>query len=208
MSVAWFRIEHMIEPAGLDRRGTLADARACLTAQRELDAHQLALAGHWADLHHPDNLPAATTELERRRRRFSGEYGVRPGGSGTPEVLASCFSELGGVLQTSALGARHLVADALDLRHRLPQLWTDVRAGRVRGWQARRVAAATRQLPLAAMAGGTLGWPGCWPCCRGRGSPRSSTQPSSGLIRTERGTLRPRPPPNGSSPSAATGSTG
>jgi hypothetical protein len=40
------------------------------------------------------------------------------------------------------------MADALDLRHRLPQLWSRVRAGQLRGWRARRVAVATRELTM------------------------------------------------------------
>jgi len=141
----------MIEVEALDRRATLAASESSLGAVMLAEAEQLALAAHWADLHDPASLPAAVTELERRRRRFDGAYGVQPGGDGTPEVLAFCFRELGVVLQSSAGGAKHLVADALDLRHRLPRLWAEVQAGRVRGWKARKVAQATRHLPVAVM---------------------------------------------------------
>lgn len=141
----------MIEVQGLDRPRTLAAADAILAAQLRLDADQLAVAAHWADLHHPDSLPPASTAFEQQRRRFEGSYAVQPGGEGTPTVLASCPAELGLVLQTSPAGARHLIADALDLRHRLPRLWADVQAGRVRGWKARKVAAATRHLPHGLM---------------------------------------------------------
>jgi hypothetical protein len=142
----------MVEVQGLGRRATLTGAEACLAAIMHAEAEQLALAGHWADLHDPGSLPAPETELEaRRRRRFADEYGVQPGGDGTPEVLACCFAELGLVLQSSAGGAKHLVADALDLRHRLPRLWCEVQTGRVRGWKARKVAQATRHLPRCVM---------------------------------------------------------
>ena len=40
----------------------------------------------------------------------------------------------------------------LDLRHRLPRLWTQVRAGQVRAWQARKVAEMTRPLSWEACA--------------------------------------------------------
>lgn len=142
----------MIEVRELDRPGTLADAQATLAEQLRLDGRQLALAAHWADLHHPDLLPAPVDAWEVRRRRLGGHYAVQPGGAGTPEVLASCPAELGLVLQTSAGGAKHLIADALDLRHRLPSLWAEVQEGQVRAWKARRVAQATRHLPLAVMA--------------------------------------------------------
>jgi len=46
---------------------------------------------------------------------------------------------------------RALIADALDLRHRLPQLYGTFRDGRVDLWLARRVASMTRRLdPQAA----------------------------------------------------------
>ena len=139
----------MIEMRELDRPGTLADAQATLAGMMGLDARQLELAVHWADLHHPDSLPAPVDDWEMRRRQLDGSYAVQPGGEGTPEILASCPAELGLVLQTSAGGSKHLMADALDLRHRLRSLWADVLGGRVRGWKARKVAQSTRHLPLA-----------------------------------------------------------
>ena len=142
----------MVEVTGLDRRKTLTAAQTCLAEVMRAEAEQLVLAAHWADLHDPAGLSPVTTEAEARRRRWDGEYGVQPGGEGTPEVLALCFAELGVVLQTSAGGAKHLVGDALDLRHRLPLLWGEVQAGRVRGWKARKVAQATRHLPRLVMA--------------------------------------------------------
>lgn len=150
----------MIEVAGLDQRATLAGAEACLVTIMTAEAEQLVLAAHWADLHDPGCLPPAETEFEARRRRLDQDYGVQPGGQGTPEVLRSCFAELGLVLHTSAGGAKHLIADVLDLRHRLPRLWAEVQAGRVRGWKARKVAQATRHLPLAVMTQIDLGLDG------------------------------------------------
>jgi hypothetical protein len=38
------------------------------------------------------------------------------------------------------------MADALDLRHRLPELWHLIMAGSVQAWKARKVAQATRHL--------------------------------------------------------------
>ena len=74
------------------------------------------------------------------------------GGEGTPLVLGHCPSELGAVLETTYTGARHLIADALDLRDRLPRLWKTVQTGGVAAWKARRVAAATRTLTIAQAA--------------------------------------------------------
>ncbi len=144
-------IERVIDPVALDRSGTLVVAETTLRALKSLDAETLQLAAHWADLHDPASLPPPQDTFEERRRRLNGDHGVRLGGEGTPEVLASCLAELGTVLETSSGGARHLVADALDLRHRLPRLWAEVVAGRVRAWKARQVASATRTLPASAM---------------------------------------------------------
>ncbi len=41
------------------------------------------------------------------------------------------------------------MADALDVRHRLPKLWAELMAGRVRVWQARHVASRTRATGLS-----------------------------------------------------------
>ena len=51
------------------------------------------------------------------------------------------------VLQISPSAAAGLVADALDLRHRLPHLWRAVMRLTVPAWLARRVAQQTRRLP-------------------------------------------------------------
>ena len=76
------------------------------------------------------------------------ERAVQPGGDGTPEVADFCPAELGCSLQMTAGSAARLIADALDLRHRLPQTWAAARAGRVPAYQARRIATTTRQLTL------------------------------------------------------------
>jgi len=66
------------------------------------------------------------------------------GGEGTPEVSEYCATELGALQGTGVMAARSLIADALDLRYRLPRLWGRVLTGGVRAWQARKVAEQTR----------------------------------------------------------------
>ena len=61
-------------------------------------------------------------------------------------VSEFCVTELGALQGTGPMAARALVADALDLRYRLPMLWKQVQAGQVRAWQARKVAEQTRPL--------------------------------------------------------------
>jgi hypothetical protein len=98
------------------------------------------LAAHWSDLHHPDSQVPAEKTLP------GAEQGRQLGGEGTPEVLEFAASELGARMETSYGSARALMADALDIRHRLPQLWQLIVAGCVPSWRARKVAQATRHV--------------------------------------------------------------
>jgi Domain of unknown function (DUF222) len=154
--------------AGLeDRFSVLVAAEANLRSRRDADVELLQVALDWADLHPDGTLPPPVDENEMRRRRLADQVAVRMGGDGTPLVMAHCPAELGAVLETTYTGARHLIADALDLRDRLPRLWTTVQDGRVAAWKARRVAAATRALTAKQVAEvdamvheviATLGW--------------------------------------------------
>jgi len=147
---------------------TESDAEATLAAaagsQRELNlvgARQLAVAAHWADLHGMLDCAPALTALESDRSRCGGgarsrrkgrEVLARPGGEGTPLVAEFAPAELGAVIGVSVLSAGSLIADALDLRHRLPLLWQQVQSGTVKTWVARRIAARTRRLSQSAAA--------------------------------------------------------
>jgi hypothetical protein len=98
------------------------------------------LAAHWADLHHP----ASQAPVEKRLP--GAEQGRQLGGDGTPEVLEFAAAEFGARTEISSGSARALMADALDLRHRLPELWQLIMTGGVPAWKARKVAQATRHL--------------------------------------------------------------
>ena len=102
---------------------SLASTTHCLVRQQECKL--LELAAHWADLHHPDSQAPAEKTLP------GSEQGRRLGSDGTPEVLEFCVAELGTSIETSYGSARALMADALDLRHRLPELWQLIMAGSV-----------------------------------------------------------------------------
>jgi Domain of unknown function (DUF222) len=71
------------------------------------------------------------------------------GGDGTPTVGDFCPAELGCVLRISDGSASRLIGDALDLRHRLRQIWAAALAGQVPAHQARHIATATRHLTAA-----------------------------------------------------------
>ncbi|HET6652130.1 MAG TPA: DUF222 domain-containing protein, partial [Nocardioides sp.] len=73
----------------------------------------------------------------------------RYGGDGTPFAGEFAAAELGVLLGRSHVAAATLMADALDVRHRLPRLWAALTAGQVRVWQARHVASRTRATGLS-----------------------------------------------------------
>ncbi len=83
------------------------------------------------------------------RGRPGGDRLVAVGGEGTPRVRELCFHELGIARQVHAQSARAVVADVLDLQHRLPLTWARLEALAADAFVARRVAVKTRELPLA-----------------------------------------------------------
>ena len=123
----------------------LADRIAAThAAVREAECEELVLAAAWADAHYLDAGADDYGPLVQRACAW--------GGDGCPQVAEHCAHELGALRGTGAVAARMLIADALDLRHRLPRLWVLVRTGAVRAWQARAVAQATHELSWEACA--------------------------------------------------------
>jgi hypothetical protein len=102
------------------------------------ECRMLQLACAWADAHYLDSRGDEYQPLIQRACAWGGE--------GTPEVSEYCAAELGTLQGTGMAAARALIADALDLRHRLPRLWDRVLTGGVRAWQARKIAEQTRSL--------------------------------------------------------------
>jgi hypothetical protein len=143
VSACRFNIKRMFD----GQQGGGPDAATTLSlvtrVHRQVLEHECALvelAAHWADLHHPDSQPLRAKALR------GAEQGRQLGGEGTPDVLEFAAAELGAQMETTVGSARALMADALDLRHRLPELWQLICVGRVATWQARKVAQATRHL--------------------------------------------------------------
>jgi hypothetical protein len=129
----------------LDADETMTAVEANEEAIRAAEASRLMLAVHWADLH--GSLSRATGRALPGAERL-----IRLGGAGTPEVAEFAPAELGVSLGLSSGAAGALIADALDLRHRLPMLWARVCAGEVRAWAARVVAKAVREASQEAAA--------------------------------------------------------
>src|SRR5262245_50595522 len=115
-------------------------AGACAETARRAEVDLLHAAYQWAIIHSADRLdPAEAAKPGRERARMFG-------GAGTPEVTEFAAAELGARIGRSPYAARQLIADALDLQHRHPQLWARVEAGEVRASYARHVCAKTRDL--------------------------------------------------------------
>jgi hypothetical protein len=116
----------------------LAAARDRRRAEDAAAAELLVIAAQWADLHPPESIHDAATFWTR-----GCEVEEQIAGDGCPLVAEFCFAELGAVLGMSTVAAKRLVGQALELRHRLPRLWSRVHAGGVPAWRARLVAEAT-----------------------------------------------------------------
>jgi hypothetical protein len=121
---------------------TASDLLASIRASRDLEnteaARQLDLAARWADLHPPESIhfaAAFTVPGTDHEEPLAGE--------GCPLVAEFCIAELGTVLGISSTSAKKLIGHALELRHRLPRLWTQVQSGHVPAWRARSVAETT-----------------------------------------------------------------
>ena len=108
------------------------------------ECRMLQLACSWADAHYLDSGSEEYQPLIQRACAWGGE--------GTPEVSEYCAAELGALQGIGIMAARSLIADALDVRYRLPRLWGRILTGGVRAWQARKIAEQTRCLSWQACA--------------------------------------------------------
>src|SRR5687767_8038291 len=115
----------------------LAFAEARHAARLDAERDILRAAYQWAILHSPDRLPDSD---KRRRER------ARPAGAEeTPLITEYAAATFGARIQTSPYGAKKLIADAVDIHHRLPKLNAGISAGTTRVGHARHVAEATRE---------------------------------------------------------------
>ena len=126
----------------LDATATLAAAEERTRARRAGDVQDLLHALHWCDLHSVDPQGQPGGVLKSR----GGNYLRRIGGEGTPEVADLCFAELAIARGAGEMSTSNLVADALDLRHRMPLFWAAVLDLRIEVWLARKIARMARKL--------------------------------------------------------------
>ncbi len=133
----------MREVADLPSADLLALARDTSLVQRQSEVELLHVAYQWA-ITHPALDSVATTVGPVLPGVLDADETL--GGAGTPSVAAFTPEPLATALEISSDAATSLLADSLDLHHRLPRLLDQVTALLVPVWKARRVAAATRAL--------------------------------------------------------------
>ena len=113
-------------------RELLDCATAALRTRRLAEVAELELAIQWAVVQgHP---------------RDERDPMLTPGGDGTPAVREHAIPELAMARETHPATTRALIADGLDLVHRLPRTWQVVKAGGCEPWVARKVAVISRAL--------------------------------------------------------------
>ena len=123
---------------GLSTAELLAAAKERRRVADAAEAELLELACAWADAHPPESIhDVAAFTIP------GSEHEERIAGLGCPLVAEFCIAEFGAVLGISTASAKHLIGQALELRHRLPRLYRRVLTGAVPAWRARRVAEAT-----------------------------------------------------------------
>jgi hypothetical protein len=132
----------------LDAAAVLAAARAAKAAENRAAAEVLAQVVAWARLHEVTEVDQAATWWAGRGQ----DTGIPLAGPGAPLVSEFAVAELATALGLSAGSGRNLVAQALELAHRLPKLWARVQAGTLAPWRARRIAEETLALPFEGVA--------------------------------------------------------
>jgi hypothetical protein len=138
-----------LSPADLSPAEVLARLGDAETAERRAGVAKLELALQWCVLH------PATADTGTAVWGDAGLFGFEDcedtlGGDGCPPVAAYAPEPFATTLGVSTFTGMQLLADALDLAHRLPRTWRKTRALAVTPWKARRLAQATHHLSAQA----------------------------------------------------------
>ncbi len=134
--------------ASLDADWLLQLVQDTEVRDREAARAKLRLAVRWCELHPATSESGVATWGETRLPELEKDESL--GGEGTPLVAAFTPEPFAAALGVSPLSGMGLLADALDLVHRLPRIWARVESLAIPAWKARRVAQATHALSLAA----------------------------------------------------------
>ncbi len=127
--------QHLEERSGAQ---VLEAAREALRARRATEVSEMRVAAQWAALH--------------GEPRHARDPMTTPAGEGAPAVRELAVPELAMARETHPATTRALLADTLDLQHRLPRTWAVVERLDCEPWVARKVATLSRALPAATVA--------------------------------------------------------
>ncbi len=98
------------------------------------DIELIRAAVRWAELH-PGDVGADVVPGGMGTLTLAGE--------GAPAVAEECVAELALAMGLSTESGQRFLAQALELRHRLPRLWERLLTGELPVWRARRIAERT-----------------------------------------------------------------
>ncbi|MDN5892962.1 MAG: DUF222 domain-containing protein, partial [Nocardioides sp.] len=111
--------------------------RGLRSVRDDADREILFQATVWADMHPPEdgsiNYADATLAPGERISR--------------PEIDYDAGAGLAAALGMRSESGEDLIAEALEVRHRLPRVWARVLAGEIEAWRARRIAQQTLHYP-------------------------------------------------------------
>ncbi|MDF9717267.1 hypothetical protein INN71_03825 [Nocardioides sp. ChNu-153] len=148
-------------PAATDTSALLVTARAAAAAQQAAEVATFVAVADWADAHTDrsggtvgDPIGPLGLWSEGPNSVPGGDRFLELGGPGAPLVSEFCLYEISAALGRSVASGRPLIGDAIELRHRLPRLYSRVLAGAdptaqkraLPVWRARKIAALTRTL--------------------------------------------------------------
>jgi hypothetical protein len=119
--------------------GVLERARALRKVADSAEAELLATAVEWATLHAGDEVATEADWLESS---------VPLAGVGAPEMAEFCVAEFALAIGLTTDAGRRYLGQALELFHRLPEVYARVQAGDLPAWKARRIAEATTSLSI------------------------------------------------------------
>lgn len=111
--------------------------------RRESEVDDLRVVLAWADVHSTD----PRHDSETGRRVWAEDRLVHPGGDGTPGLREFSVPELALAREVSVPACERDLADALDLRHRLPRVWGLTQELACPVWLSRKVARLSRRVP-------------------------------------------------------------
>jgi hypothetical protein len=132
------RFEVAVDPLGLDAAATMQFVVERRRRQNEAAAEELRAVAHWAELHrvHGDEVGSLDDGVAELFFPFGSpdqllgrEGELRLAGQGAFTVTEFAVCELAAALGVSEPAARRYVGQAVELRDRLPRLWSAVMCG-------------------------------------------------------------------------------